>query len=228
MSDRRNVAPFPNEPPDITKYAIKLGLDPTTAVFSEVFSFEEELTAFVPHPVYSFIFLFPVGPSDGPLELRHQDVVPLPTPVPWFAKQFVGDGCGTLAVIHSVLNNITSIRVQPDSWFATFAARAASLSVDERSQLIYDEDFLYTTHDESAEESTVPVQEDQCDMHFVTFVEIGGNLWELDGRKPQPICHGAVQDLLLGGMGVVKRDYLPHLEGEMRISMCALTVPPQD
>jgi ubiquitin carboxyl-terminal hydrolase L3 len=133
-----------------------------------------------------------------------------------------------MAVIHSILNNLDKIVLREGSWFAEFAAKTGSLSFDERAQLIYDDDQLYTSHEESAQESSVPFQEDECNMHFVTFVQVGQNLWELDGRKPQPICHGVVEDLLLSAMDVVKRDYLPHLEGEMRISMVALTAPPDE
>jgi ubiquitin carboxyl-terminal hydrolase L3 len=227
MTRRRAVA-FPNEPPDLTKYAASLGLDPTTAVFSEVFSFEEELAVFVPHPVHSFLFLFPVGPKGGPLDLRHTEVVPLPSPVPWFSKQFIDDGCATMAVIHSIMNNVSKITLREGSWFSELITRTAELSPDERGEIIHDDETLAEISTATAQESTVPFAEGPCDTHFATFVECGGNLWELDGRK-EPFCHGPiVRDLLLDGMGIVKRDYIPHLEGEMRISMCALTVPPAE
>ena len=39
-------------------------------------------------------------------------------------------------------------------------------------------------------ETSAPNLEDKVDYHYVAFVESGGNLFELDGRKSAPINLG--------------------------------------
>jgi ubiquitin carboxyl-terminal hydrolase L3 len=221
MSAPRRVIPLPNEPGELFRYAVKLGVDASSVAFAEVFSFEEEWLAYVPQPIHSLMFLFPVGPPGGVIEQRHRAIAELPSPQPWFTKQTIANGCATIAVIHAVMNNAGVARLREGSWFAAFAARAAALTPDERAALIDDDAALDAAHAEAAAASTVPLPE-HCTTHYATFVRVGGRLWELDGRKPQPICHGDAADLLRAALAVVRRDFVPHLEDPMQISMVAL------
>lgn len=45
------------------------------------------------------------------------------------------------------------------------------------------------------------------DLHFVAFVNAGGKLYELDGRKVAPVCHGdtSAGSLLRDAVGVVRQ-----------------------
>jgi ubiquitin carboxyl-terminal hydrolase L3 len=90
--------------------------------------------------------------------------------------------------------------------------------------LIYDDEELNAAHESSAQESTVPLPA-HCTTHYTTFVELGGNLWELDGRKPQPICHGDVTDLLRSSLKVIQEDFMPNLDDPLQISIVALVLP---
>lgn len=56
----------------------------------------------------------------------------------------------------------------------------------------------------SAGQSAIPGDDEEANLHFVAFVEMQGKLWELDGRKPGPVCHGECTDLLMGSVKVVK------------------------
>ena len=225
----KKVVPLPNTPNELQDYAVKLGLCAEDAQFVEVFSLDEEFAAYVPRPAYSVIFLYPIGPPDGVLETRKKEVVEIPNPVPWFTKQLISNGCGTIAVIHSVVNMAINgiVRVRPGSWFAEFIEKARDKSPDERGQMIYDDDRLYEVHQEAANESTVPIPE-ECDTHFITFLKIGDTMWELDGRKPQPICHGQVGDLVLAALNVIKTEFMPHVTNQLYISMCAMTAVPKE
>ena len=55
-------------------------------------------------------------------------------------------------------------------------------------------DTLFTpqVHESAAQQGQTapPARDDECQLHFVAFVQSGGQLWELDGRKPAPIPHG--------------------------------------
>lgn len=58
--------------------------------------------------------------------------------------------------------------------------------------------------------SEVPGIDDAINLHFVALVEKNGMLWELDGRRAGPICHGKTShDTLLADCArVVKTDYV--------------------
>jgi ubiquitin carboxyl-terminal hydrolase L3 len=76
-------------------------------------------------------------------------------------------------------------------------------------------------HEHNALTDTTPLSEDSEWNHFVTFSLLGGNLWELDGRKPQPINHGPCDDVLKGALDIVKRDFHPNVPDIMETSMVA-------
>ena len=225
----KKVVPLSNEPEELYKYAVKLGLEPEGSHFAEVFSLDEDMAAFVPRPAYSLIFLFPIGPKDGVLETRHKGSEDVPSPTPWFTKQLISNSCGTIAVIHSVVNMVLQgrLKVKDGSWFANFIQKTKDMSPDERGKCIYDDDTLFAVHQAASQASDVPIP-DTVDTHFVAFLMLGENLWELDGRKAHPICHGKVEDLILGTLAVIKKEFMPHIEDHLRISMCALTAPPQE
>jgi len=55
---------------------------------------------------------------------------------------------------------------------------------------------LTRAHETSAEEgqTRAPPRDAKVDLHFVTFVNVNGTLYELDGRKPAPMAHGSTSD----------------------------------
>ena len=56
---------------------------------------------------------------------------------------------------------------------------------------------MNSLHNELANEGQTDVIEGKVDNHFVCFIEMDGNLFELDGTKPGPIDHGPISDGLL-------------------------------
>lgn len=56
-----------------------------------------------------------------------------------------------------------------------------------------------------------PALEDDTTFHFVTFVDVDGNLVELDGRRESPVNHGPIDTepgqsgLLHGAVKVIQR-----------------------
>jgi hypothetical protein len=224
MAKERRATPLSNDPQEIQKYAVKLGLDESSASFWEVFSLEESVVAdFIPKPVYAIMFIYPIGKPTGALEQRNRCASEIPSPVPWYTKQTVSQTCGTIALLHSVMNNLNSVRVKKGSWFECFASKTASLSPEQRGEYIANDEALLSSHEAAAQESSVPNYE-ECDTHFVAFVKFEGRLWELDGRKFQPLCHGEIADLLPAVLKVVKEQFMPKIEevDQCRISLCAL------
>ena len=223
---KKKVIPLSNDPEELLNYVSRLGLDPSSATFSDVFSLDPEMALLVPHPVYSVMLLYPIGPKDGYLEKRCKETVDLPSPHPWFTHQTVSNACGTIGVIHSIMNNLNHVKIKDDSWFTKFIQNTANMTPEQRAEAIYNDNDLFSIHDDAAQNSNVPIP-DEVDTHFITFTEVGGKLWELDGRKPQPICHGEVKDLLLDTLALIQKEFLPHIDDPLKITMTALTALPE-
>ena len=59
-------------------------------------------------------------------------------------------------------------------------------------------------------------------LHFVCFVHVNGMLYELDGRKLAPICHGATSaDTLLADAGSIIKKLMDATDS-IRFSLMAL------
>jgi ubiquitin carboxyl-terminal hydrolase L3 len=218
-----DLTPLSNDPESLTDFAVSIGLNESSFQFMEVFSFDDEILDMIPKPVLSTIFLFPIGDKDGVLEKRHSEEKDLAglAPLPWFTHQTVPNSCGTVAVIHSVLNNLSCLNIDEESWLTKFIPAAANESPDERAKRIEESEELLDIHEDNAEEDSTPLLEDSGWNHFIAFVIVGGKLWELDGRKPVSICHGECQDALAGSLEVLRRDFFPHIADLMKVSLCA-------
>ena len=75
----------------------------------DVYGLDQELLAFLPSPVVAMILLFPI--SDKYETYRKQEEEELRkngqevSPKVYFMKQTIGNACGTVALLHSILNN---------------------------------------------------------------------------------------------------------------------------
>jgi len=79
-----------------------------------------------------------------------------------------------------------------------------------------------------------PGADEDVDLHFVAFVETGGRLWELDGRKIFPVDHGATspETLLRDAAAAIKKEFVDSAtaEGSINFNLLALVegAPPED
>ena len=224
MSEEGILTPLSNDPESLTEFAESIGLDPESFTFNEIFSFDDEMLQLIPRPVHSVIFLFPVGDSDGPLEKRYTEETPktqTDSNIPWFTLQTLPNACGTISVIHSILNNLNHVRIIPESWLSKFIEKSKSMTPEERANYIESNDEIQEIHEGAAVEDTTPINDEDAMNHFIAFIEKDGKCWELDGRKPRPICHGPTDDLLASAIKIINTDFIPHIEDPMRISAVA-------
>jgi ubiquitin carboxyl-terminal hydrolase L3 len=126
--------------------ATKLGLDTARCRFSDVLGTDDELLALVPHPVYALVLL---GPDV--IEKRiPPDVEVLPTPQNdlVFIKQTIGHACGTMAMLHAVLNSAAP--VHSSSLLAALGDRCRGLAADEGARVLENSDELEQAHTSEA------------------------------------------------------------------------------
>ncbi|XP_010292330.1 PREDICTED: ubiquitin carboxyl-terminal hydrolase isozyme L3-like, partial [Phaethon lepturus] len=72
--------------------------------------------------------------------------------------------------------------------------------------------------------SVAPSIDEKVDLHFIALVNVGGHLYELDGRKPFPINHGETSDdsFLEDAIEVCKK-FMERDPEELRFNAIALS-----
>jgi ubiquitin carboxyl-terminal hydrolase L3 len=119
----------------------------------------------------------------------------------------------------------------PDSWFGRFTTKTAAMTPAQRAAALEEDTEAEEQHASTQAEGQSLQRESDAWQHFVAFVTRGGRLWELDGRKSQPIDHGASasETLLVDAARVVKETYMARDPEELRFTMVALCrAPPQE
>ena len=77
-------------------------------------------------------------------------------------KQTIGNACGTIGVIHSLVNNSAALGLKADSHIAKFIELTKSLSPDQRAKALEDFEAFAAVHQDSANEGqTRPPGEDE-------------------------------------------------------------------
>jgi len=131
----------------------------------------------------------------------------------YYMKQTISNACGTVAMIHAVGNNTDKFSLADPSSLKAFLEATKDSSPDvsakffgdmtcyldhlqERAAKLESDDAICGVHDQVAKDgqTRAPNLDDKVEHHFVAFVQKGGKVYELDGRKEGPIAHGDVKD----------------------------------
>lgn len=102
--------------------------------------------------------------------------------------------CGTVGLLHALAN--ARINLEQQSPLSKFLARTHSSTPHERARALEDDHLLEAAHAESAREGQTEAgsEDDDVDLHFVSFVEHNGRILELDGRKDAPLDQGLISE----------------------------------
>jgi len=186
---QENWVGLESNPEVMSEYAHKLGMHAAWA-FSDCWGLDDEALKHVPQPCVGCIFLYPFTQVEARKRAlgaeRGRDVAGV-----WHMRQLVGNACGAVAIMHTVMNTLD--RVGTDSPFlAGFRSSADGASALEKGKLF--QDAARTLHQEVAPQgqTDAPRPTEALDFHFVSLVEVGGRMYELDGNNDGPIDCGAV------------------------------------
>ncbi|XP_044071579.1 ubiquitin carboxyl-terminal hydrolase isozyme L3 isoform X2 [Siniperca chuatsi] len=144
----------------------------------------------------------------------------------YFIKQTIGNACGTIGLIHAVANNKTHLEFEPDSPLKKFLEQSAKMTPEERATFLEKDESIRVTHESSAQEgqTEAPSLDEKVNLHFICFVNVGGQLYELDGRKPFPIVHGkTAEDTFLEDAVEVCKSFMARDPQEVRFTIIALS-----
>ncbi|KAL1456126.1 hypothetical protein WDU94_000876 [Cyamophila willieti] len=220
--------PLESNPEVMNQFLAALGV-PKKWQIVDVYGTEPDLLAIVPQPILALIMLFPctdkyeehVKQEEKELAEKGQEV----SKDIYFMKQFIHNACGTIALIHSVANNLNGIELE-DGFLKKYLEESKDLTPEKRGHLLEDNQNISEVHKVIAQEGQTAPPDDRepVPYHFVSLVHKDGALYELDGRKSSPINHGATTpDSLLSDASQVAKKYMERDPDNVYFTLVALT-----
>lgn len=189
---KRAVVPLESNPEVFTKFARQLGLLPAYG-FADIYSLSNpELLGFLPRPVKAIILLFPiseateVAKNSAPIANEDKDAVQKDKPektVIWY-KQTIKNACGLYALLHCLSNNkgLLDGQCQLNKFLLNHPVENGKFEDDLTDEFIFNISEKYSSNF-SEGDTRAPEAHEDVNLHFITFVEVSGKLWELDGRR---------------------------------------------
>jgi len=223
--------PIESNPEVMNSFLHKLGV-PKTWEINDVFGLDQELLMFLPQPVLSFLLLFPITEKYHQFSKEADEKIAAQTdlsPNLFYMKQTISNACGTVALIHSVANNCGSqgnIKLEENSYLQKFISDSKDKSPDERAEMLENNDAICDVHDEVARagQTNAPSIEDSVDYHFISFVQVDGDLYELDGRKSGPLKLGkSSPESYLADAAAACKEYMARDPENINFTIVALT-----
>eukprot|EP01090_Pellita_catalonica_P002671 TRINITY_DN12243_c0_g1_i2.p1 TRINITY_DN12243_c0_g1~~TRINITY_DN12243_c0_g1_i2.p1 ORF type:complete len:242 (-),score=47.02 TRINITY_DN12243_c0_g1_i2:531-1256(-) len=230
--------PLESNPEMMTRILHGMGVDKSW-VFGDCFGFDKDLLAMVPQPCQAVLLLYPSLQGDARQKQREEEEERLKAhPVKlhkdvFYMRQLVGNACGTVAIVHSILNGLSDdgLSLDKDSFLLKYLERVKDKSWEERGILLGEDQALEQISSQAARtgQTAAPDAEDKTSFHFICFSSVGGELYELDGVRLQPINHGACpkSELLSKAMSIIKKNWVDKNPNELRFSVITLGPKPQ-
>ncbi|BET02335.1 ubiquitin carboxyl-terminal hydrolase [Nesidiocoris tenuis] len=229
ISKMSSWTPLESNPEVMSKVLWNFGVSEKWNVV-DVLSLDSEMLGLIPRPAVALILLFPT--SEKYEKLKEEEEAKLKesgqkiSKDVYFLKQYIHNACGTIALIHSIANNLDTISLK-DGMLKTFLDSTKDSSPEDRGAELQKNADVAETHNNIAMEGQtgVPGDEEKIIHHFVAFVHKDGDLYELDGRKAFPINHGpTTPEKLVEDAAKVMTDIMKKDPDEVRFTACALTM----
>ncbi|KAI4526410.1 cysteine proteinase [Schizophyllum commune Tattone D] len=154
-------------------------------------------------PLHALIFLFKWVPTSDPSSSTAGEY---DRDFPgFFAHQVVNNACATLAVLNA-LGNIPGLPTGPE--LAELNNFTTGMDPQTRGLVITSADWLREAHNKLSPPNVISLdglglpKTTEDAYHFVVYVPVLGNLYELDGLKQFPVRHGPYDE---SGEGWVKK-----------------------
>ena len=185
----------------MNQLATRLGLS-SELQFYDVYSLDEpKQLVHIPRPALALLVIAPLTPAwDRSRKAEDANKEPYTgsgpdEPVIWF-KQTIGHACGSIGLLHSLINGPAVEFIKPDSDLAVIRSLAIPLDMTKRAEMLYNSEPFELAH-KSVEQvgdsySNPTIERDGG--HFVSFVKSGGKLWELEGSRKGPLERGSLAD----------------------------------
>ncbi|QRV94122.1 peptidase C12, ubiquitin carboxyl-terminal hydrolase 1 [Ceratobasidium sp. AG-Ba] len=160
-------------------------------VVDDLYSLDPESLAAL-QPLRALVFLFKwIGSGDetGGGQGKYDEEFP-----GFFAHQVVNNACATIAVLNGVCN-IPSLTMGQE--LADLVSFTAGMDSQTTGLAVTSSDFLRSAHNALSPPSVLSVSDgpqpksSEDAYHFIAYLPVAGQIYELDGLKRAPIAHGS-------------------------------------
>lgn len=220
-------------PEVMTKLCHQVGVSPLYQVV-DVWGLDPDLLAFVPQPVVALVLLFPSRNEKGEKSRDFLTVEPHEiSGKVYYLRQLEGhldNACGTIAMIHGILNNRDILGVTGANCVAErFYQETVSSSGEERGKFLDTFQEIVEVHNKLVVEGQSGVVEaGKVSHHFVCVTAVEGHLVELDGAyNSGPNIISKLQDgetLLTAAAKFVQEKYIQQSGGNIQFALMALVM----
>lgn len=205
MPPKKMFTILENNPAVMNHLAANLGFDTKSLSFHDIYSLTDpDLLSFIPRPAVALLVIIPNTASWRAIfEAEDRDKPEYPgkgddDPVIWF-KQTIGNACGSIGLVHCLLNSDAAAHIAPASELARIRDDAFPKPMLERAQVLEDSAAFEAAHADAAKlgDTQVPGLDslEHKGQHFVAFVKAkDGHLWELEGGRKGPLDRGALKE----------------------------------
>uniref|UniRef100_A0A7I5EDI0 Ubiquitin carboxyl-terminal hydrolase n=1 Tax=Haemonchus contortus TaxID=6289 RepID=A0A7I5EDI0_HAECO len=214
-----------SNPDTINPFMAKIGVETVQCV--DIISFDDDALENLPKPQYAVLLCLPdykrVNELMAPIyeKLRSENVTPPPNV--FFMEQKISNACGTFALFHALANIEDQVDLGSGS-FHKWLEAAKSLGIDQRSDLLANDESLAAAHDEAAR-SGDSHQPEEVEHHFICYVNKDGTLFEIDSRAPFPRALGTTSgDTLVKDAGAKCKQLMEKLDN---VSFAAMALVPK-
>ncbi|KAK4355905.1 hypothetical protein RND71_024876 [Anisodus tanguticus] len=198
--------PLEANPDVMNQFLWGLGVPPNEAECCDVYGLDDELLEVVPKPVLAVLFLYPLTPQseEERIKLNSETKVQDPSSTVYFMRQTVGNACGTIGLLHAIGNITSQIKLSEGSFLDKFFKSTSSMDPMQRALFLENDREMEVAHSEAATagETEVRIEKSTCFLYISQIHSPHpksmpnpetsiGQLYELDGRRSEPISHGA-------------------------------------
>lgn len=148
-------------------------------------------------PLYGIIFLYKYRKSEYAVPREYSETEQDASGQFFFAHQKIQNACATQAILSVLCNLPEGIEIGPI--LGNFKEFSRDLDPESRGEILGMSDEIRQAHNsfsrpnpfESGDDDReTPDEENDGLYHFVAYVPINGQLWELDGLKQFPVNYG--------------------------------------
>ncbi|PRP80840.1 ubiquitin carboxyl-terminal hydrolase isozyme L3-like [Planoprotostelium fungivorum] len=223
MSDKVQWLALESNPDVLNEYISALGVPSSKWQFTDVYGTDPELLAMVPQPTIALLLLYPITKK---VEEAESKETPQEQSNVWYMNQYIGNACGTIAVIHALANNQKELGLSESSPLSQFFERTNNLNAHDRAKALEEAKEISEAHESTAQQGQTETPDLHADinLHFIAFVHRDGVLYELDGRKKNPVARGpTTPDTLLTDATRVCASFMERDPEQNQFSMIALS-----
>lgn len=228
-----------SNPVGANNFARRMGL-PDNLAFCDIYGLDTELLAFVPQPVYAVMLLFPSSVAIKAVKSKQaEELTSDPQTLDkdlfyLYQHDGIGNACGTVAMIHAFASLTHQKSMKPlalnDGPLKNFMKETIKMDWVERGwHLAKCKDIQEVSEniasDSQTNQTATPDRAAKVNAHFISFICVSDEIYEMDGRKIFPINHGSTSSktFLTDVAKIVKDKFMSVDPTNLNYNLMALT-----